>query len=265
MRLAINHISRYDYDRPVLYSVLRLRLRPQTSAVQIVHDWKLELDGAAREADFVDAFANSAELIKAEPDTRQIVIRASGTIETIDTAGVYRPIGGCPLWVFERVTPLTGAGAAVADLAASTERQGNRLDMLHGLAAEIHRRVAYEPGTTNVATAAETALQAGSGVCQDHAHILIATARALGIPARYVSGYLMMEGVEEQVATHAWAEAWVEDLGWVGFDAANAVAPDEKYVRIACGLDYYDAAPVTGMRTGAASEKLAVALNVEQQ
>lgn len=265
MRLAINHISRYDYEQPIHYSVLRLRLRPQSSAVQIVHDWKLELDGAAPEAVYVDAFANSAELIKAEPETRQIVIRAAGTVETIDTAGVFRPTGSCPLWVFERVTAMTSAGAAVSDLAASMPRDGSRLDMLHGLAAEIHRRVAYETGTTNVATAAETALQAGSGVCQDHAHVFIATARALGIPARYVSGYLMMEGVEEQVATHAWAEAWVDDLGWVGFDAANAVAPDEKYVRIACGLDYYDAAPVTGMRTGSGSETLAVALNVEQQ
>lgn len=265
MRLAINHISRYDYDQAVHYSVLRLRLHPQSSAVQIVHDWKLELDGAAPEAVYVDGFGNSAELIKAEPETRQIVIRAAGTVETTDTSGVYRSTGGCPLWVFERVTPMTGAGAAVSDLAASMGQQGNRLDMLHNLAAEIHKRVAYEPGTTNVATSADTALQAGRGVCQDHAHILIATARALDIPARYVSGYLMMEGVGEQVATHAWAEAWVEDLGWVGFDAANAVAPDEKYVRIACGLDYYDAAPVTGMRTGSGSETLAVALNVEQQ
>jgi transglutaminase-like putative cysteine protease len=265
VRLAINHISRYDYDQPVHYSVLRLRLRPQSSAVQVVHDWKLELDGAAPEAACTDAFANSTELVRATPETRQIVIRATGTVETMDTAGVFRAVHGCPLWVFGRITPLTAAGDAVSDLAAAIGQRGNRLDMLHGLAAEVHRRVAYEPGTTSVATAADDALRHGSGVCQDHAHILIATARALGIPARYVSGYLMMEGVAEQVATHAWAEAWVDDLGWVGFDAANAVAPDEKYVRIACGLDYYDAAPVTGMRTGAASETLAVALNVEQQ
>ncbi|MCZ9335514.1 transglutaminase-like domain-containing protein, partial [Klebsiella pneumoniae] len=89
-------------------------------------------------------------------------------------------------------------------------------------------RVAYVPGTTDVATAAEAALANGSGVCQDHAHIFISAARLLGVPARYVSGYLLMEGQSEQTATHAWAEAYVEDLGWVGFDAANGVAPDEK-------------------------------------
>ena len=108
-------------------------------------------------------------------------------------------------------------------------------------------------------------MAAGHGVCQDHAQIFIAAARALEIPARYVSGYLMMDDRVEQEATHAWAEAWVEGLGWVGFDISNGISPDPRYVRVATGRDYRDAAPITGISYGSAAERLIVDLAVEQQ
>lgn len=136
---------------------------------------------------------------------------------------------------------------------------------MHQLMAEIHERVEYRPGETGTETTAEQALQKGSGVCQDHAHILIAAARTLGLPARYVSGYLMMEDQPEQAATHAWAEVYLNGLGWVGFDAANKMCPDDRYVRIACGLDYKDAAPIAGLVHGSVNEQLKVAVTVENQ
>jgi transglutaminase-like putative cysteine protease len=102
-------------------------------------------------------------------------------------------------------------------------------------------------------------------VCQDHAHIFLAAARALEVPARYVSGYLMMDDRIEQEATHAWAEAYVQNLGWVGFDISNGISPDSRYVRVATGRDYRDAAPVTGISFGAVAQELQVALAVEQQ
>jgi transglutaminase-like putative cysteine protease len=100
-----------------------------------------------------------------------------------------------------------------------------------------------------VATTAEAALTAGRGVCQDQAHVFIAGARALGIPARYVSGYLLIDGREEQEAGHGWAEGFVDGLGWIGFDIANEICPDDRYVRVASGRDYRDAAPVKGLVT----------------
>ena len=121
-----------------------------------------------------------------------------------------------------------------------------------------------ESGTTDAATPAEEALARGSGVCQDHAHIFIAAARAMNFPARYISGYLYMEETNDQVAGHAWAEAHVEGLGWVGFDPANTMSPDERYVRLATGRDYRDARPVSGIRLGQAEEQLAVSVTVEQ-
>ena len=265
MLLSISHTSTYRYDRPVNYAVQRLRLWPRDSSVQLVQNWKVDVVGASSELSYDDAFANRTELLRSLPDTSEIVIHATGQVMTKDTAGVLGADTAVPpLWVYLRQTSLTQAGEAVRAMAAPLASVSSRLDLLHRLSAETTARVAYIPGTTDVATAAEAALANGSGVCQDHAHIFISAARLLGVPARYVSGYLLMEGQSEQTATHAWAEAYVEDLGWVGFDAANGVAPDEKYVRIACGLDYSQAAPITGLRSGSSVESLAVALNVEQ-
>lgn len=265
MLLSISHTSTYGYDHPVKYAVQRLRLWPRSSSVQVVENWKVDVVGASSELSYDDAFANRTELLRSLPDTSEIVIHATGQVTTRDTAGVFgRGIGIAPLWISLRQTPLTSPGDAVKALAQPLSGMSNTLEVLHRLSAETTARVAYIPGTTDVATPAEVALANGSGVCQDHAHIFIAAARLLGVPARYVSGYLLMEGQPEQTATHAWAEAYVEDLGWVGFDAANGVAPDEKYVRIACGLDYSQAAPITGLRSGSSVESLAVALNVEQ-
>ena len=125
--------------------------------------------------------------------------------------------------------------------------------------------IQYEPGWTDVDTKAEDALERGHGVCQDHAHVFIAAARLLGYPARYAGGYLMMNDRIHQDAGHAWAEVYVEGLGWVGFDISNAISPDSRYVRVATGLDYREAAPVSGMRFGAASESLDVSIQVQQQ
>ena len=120
------------------------------------------------------------------------------------------------------------------------------------------------PGKTYAATPAEDALSGGEGVCQDHAQIFISAARIAGVPARYVSGYLMMDDRVDQDAGHAWAEAWLPDLGWVGFDVSNGHSPDERYVRLATGLDYSQAAPLSGMRHGIGNETMIVSLQVQQ-
>ena len=265
MLLTIKHISTYRYDQPVAYAVQRLRLRPQSVAGQIVRDWDLNVIGATAEVSYTDGFGNRTDLVRHDRDCQEIVITASGDVETEDRAGVFGSVQGfAPVWLFERETPLTRPGENIRDLVAKFSGSRDRLAVLHELMDMIHARVVFVPGSTSVITDAETALQAGEGVCQDHAHILITTARLLKIPARYISGYLMMDGVSKQTAGHAWAEAHIEGLGWVGFDAANNVCPTDRYVRIACGLDYRDAAPVSGIRLGEAFETLAVAINVEQ-
>ncbi len=262
MRLKISHTTEYVYDAPVAYSLLRMRLTPTDGPMQKVLNWSLTVDGAKVEAGYADQFGNRLELVSVEGSEHTISITASGEVETQDRAGVFGPHQGyCPLWLFLRETPLTAPGVHIRELAASI-RGDSELAQMHALMETLHETVVYTPGTTDAETAAERALEAKTGVCQDHAHIFISAARLLNIPARYVSGYLLMEGVTEQVATHAWAEVHLPGLGWVGFDAANNICPNDRYVRLACGLSYRDCAPVSGMRLGPAGENLKVSLRV---
>ncbi|MHB0951833.1 MAG: transglutaminase family protein [Allorhizobium sp.] len=265
MRLKVTHTTEYRYEQPVQYSLQRLRLTPLNTPGQNVLSWNIAVDGATVEAGFNDQFGNHVHLVATEGDSCRVHIVASGEVETEDRAGVFGShLGYCPLWLYLRDTPRTKAGKLTRELARSLSGD-NDLERMHALMAAIHGTVNYLQGLTGTETTAEQALEAGHGVCQDHAHILIAAARVMGIPARYISGYLVMEGQEEQAATHAWAEVHLPSLGWVGFDAANNVCPDDRYVRLASGLCYADAAPVSGMRIGHAGEDLAVAVTVKAQ
>jgi transglutaminase-like putative cysteine protease len=164
----------------------------------------------------------------------------------------------CRLWMFERVTRPTKPGPLARKFVAGLPHSDNALTRLHALSQAIHDAVPYQTGTSALDWTTEDVLANSTGVCQDHAHVFLTCARLMGHPARYVSGYLMLDDRIEQEATHAWAEAWLPELGWVGFDISNAISPDTRYVRIATGLDYFDAAPVSGMRFGQSSERMSV-------
>lgn len=264
MRLRIVHQTHYTYDQPVPYGLQRLRLVPRDGDTQRVLDWAVTIDGATEEVRFLDQFGNDTRLLGIAPGPQHLTVLAQGTVETRDGAGVAGPHRGfAPLWLYLASTPLTLPGDGIAALVkplAGTKK----LELLHDLMALVSERIAYVPGTTATTTTAEEALKLGSGVCQDHAHAFVAAARTLGIPSRYVSGYLLMEDQTDQVASHAWAESHVDGLGWVGFDAANSICPDERYVRLAVGRDYRDATPVSGIIMGQASERLEVRITVEQ-
>ncbi|MXP41434.1 transglutaminase family protein [Altererythrobacter soli] len=267
MRLSIRHTTRYSFAAPIAHALQRLRLTPKETQGQTVLDWKMEYEGAREELSYDDQNVNRVTLVSAMEGAREVVITCRGTVETRDQAGVIGSHAGhLPLWAFLGETKLTHAGPRVRQLIATVERsEGGMVGTLHNLSAAIASAVPYETGSTGVDTTAEIALGGGCGVCQDHAHIFIAAARALDIPARYVSGYLMMNDRIDQEATHAWAEAWVHNLGWVGFDISNGISPDTRYVRVATGRDYRDAAPITGISFGGATENLHVDLAVEQQ
>jgi transglutaminase-like putative cysteine protease len=264
MRLKISHTTQYAYDGPVPYALQRLRLCPQSSRFQEVIDWRLDVLGANEEVRFSDQFGNDTRLFSISGGSQLISITAAGEIEVKDNAGVSGPHSGyAPLWMFEHQTPLTSAGEQLREIARGVD-SGADLDRLHHLSAIIRERVAYEVGVTDASTTAEEALIRGMGVCQDHSHIFLTCARMMGFPARYVSGYLLIDGTTEQAATHAWAEAHVAGLGWVAFDISNGIAPDGRYVRLAVGRDYRDAMPISGIRLGRAQEHLEVHITVEQ-
>ena len=265
MQLQIRHTTTYGYDRPVDYALQKVRLRPQKVSVQSIVDWDISVSGGQIETHYEDHYGNHVDLVNVDPGATKVQITAQGTVQTHDATGVLGKVYGCaPLWHFRQDTSATVAGPAILDMAGGVAAQSDRIAALHDLSARILSAAPYRIGATDSGTAAEKALTLGAGVCQDHAHIFVAAARSEGIPARYVSGYLMMNDRVDQDATHAWAEAHVDGLGWIGFDVSNGVSPDEKYVRIAVGRDARDAAPTEGMRLGDAAEHLIVSVQVQQ-
>ncbi|MET1755169.1 transglutaminase family protein [Novosphingobium sp. RD2P27] len=266
MLLNIVHETRYSFTQGVTHGLQRLRLRPKSSHGQTVVEWTTQLEGAVHEAEYDDQNRNRVELVSIEPGAREVVVTCRGTVHTADNNGIVGDQAGhMPLWCFLRPTPLTRAGLKVRALVARVDAdRTDRLTYLHKLSHAVREAIDYVPGVTDVNTSAEQALAVGRGVCQDHAHVFISAGRLVDIPTRYVGGYLKMDGQIEQEAGHGWAEAYVPDLGWVGFDVSNAISPDERYVRVATGCDYSEAAPVTGIATGAGESRLSVHVSVEE-
>lgn len=267
MRITVNHETRYEYAAPVRSVSQVLRLTPRSHDGQHVVQWRLDVDVDSRIREGEDAFGNCVQYLSADGPFQSLTLTVQGVVETSETQGVlserHEPL---PPETFLRSTPLTAPDSAIVAFAEDTAAgRADRLDRLHALLGAIHREMRFEVSSTNVGTSAVEAFASRRGVCQDLSHVFIACARHLGIPARYVSGHLARaDGVVEQEASHAWAEALVEGLGWVGFDPANGICPTERHVRVACGFDYVACAPVRGTRLGGGDERLSVRLSVAE-
>ncbi|HJQ56117.1 MAG TPA: transglutaminase family protein [Vineibacter sp.] len=264
MRISIEHKTRYRYAADASYSIQKLRLTPSAFDGQTVGDWRVDCRPGCRLRQSRDGFANTTHLLIINGAHREIEITAGGTVETEDKHGVVQGLPETvPPRVYRRRTPLTEPGEEIEALAAGIPR-GKTIPWLHALMQAIHDKVEYLTGETTVETTAVEALKAGKGVCQDHAHIFIAAARAVALPARYVTGYLLTDDTSPAVAHHAWAEVWVDPLGWIGFDVANRVCPTDHYIRLSAALDAHDAAPVRGSRRGGGGETLQVEVVVQR-
>ncbi|HLL28460.1 MAG TPA: transglutaminase family protein [Xanthobacteraceae bacterium] len=268
MRIRISHETVYRYDTPAKSAIQILRLTPRNHDGQYIVRWRIELNVDCRLDPFEDAFGNLARSFTVDGPLSELAIRVEGEVETQDTAGI---IGGAverfPPSLYLRETPLSAPDAAIAAFAEETAAgaKDNPLATLHALTSRIYNEFAFDPDPTHPAMTAAESFALRRGVCQDYAQIFVAAARHLEIPARYVSGYfLRVDGVTEQEAGHAWAEAYLPKLGWVAFDPANGISATAAHVRVAIGLDSLGAAPVRGTRFGGEGEKLAVAVHVDQ-
>ena len=267
MRLRVTHETVYRYGAPAKSAIQLLRLTPRNHEAQLVRRWHIDLDHDGRLIRRDDCYGNIAHSVFIEGPLEAVTVTVSGEVETQDTAGAVRgAVERFPPALYLRETRLTAPDAAIRDFAEEIRREGGSdvLATAHGLMRAIHARLRFDVGTTHAGTSAAEAFSAGHGVCQDLTHIFISAARLLGLPARYVSGYLLqLAGPAEQEASHAWAEAHIPHLGWVGFDAANGVSPTDAYIRVAIGLDYLGAAPVRGARYGGLDETLDVRVRVD--
>jgi transglutaminase-like putative cysteine protease len=263
MRISIDHTTRYIYERPVRYSTQYLRLVPPTNARQRVLEW--DLATPARPLELRDGYGNILHMLTILRPVTEIVIRSTGTIET--APGIDEPSDAVKLspLLFLRSTPLTRAEGALVEFAEHHRRHGATLTGLRTLADAIRERVSFESGVTAVHSNALEAFEHGKGVCQDHAHVFLACCRYLGIPARYVSGYIYVHDHDDSpVASHAWGEAWVVDR-WRSFDVTNGRPAGEQHVRVAIGAEYLDASPVRGVRHGGGEEQMIASARVAAQ
>lgn len=268
MDIAIEHSTVHRYEHPVRYAVQELRLTPADTNSQKVLDWRIEAPGIDTAAKWFDACGNLVHLVNQTRERSELEIRVTGIVRTSDADGIVGQLPNSPTpRLFVRETPLTRADKAVSSIAAALEgKHRDQIALYHALMGAIRERMSFDAGRTDVTTSAADALKAGHGVCQDFAHVFLAVCRKLDLPARYVTGYLVVrEGDVGAEAQHAWVEADVAGLGWVGFDPANGVCPDDHYVRLACGLDAADAAPVRGVRRGAGANSLSVHVSVVRQ
>ncbi len=268
MRLRIRHGTVYHYSAPAKGVIQTLRLTPRNHAGQYVSRWRIEVSEDCKLDAHEDAFGNLAHTFTAEGAFTELGVHVDGEVETQDTAGlVAGTIERFPPTLYLRETPLTHPDAAIADFARDVKsRSGDDvLKLLHALLARLHDDITFDADPTHTATTAAEAFAIKRGVCQDLTHIFISAARSLGIPARYIGGYFhRVDGVVEQEAGHAWAEAHVPNLGWVAFDAANGICATDAHVRVAVGLDYLGVTPIRGSRYGGGNESLAVRVRVAQ-
>jgi len=257
MILHIRHETVYRYEETVKQSVQSLRLTPRRERGQRTLSWRMSAPG--RRTEQTDAHGNISHLLTVEEPHREIRIVVSGTVDVLHDGPVTAERGTISPLAYLATTPLTMPDAGIVAL-AGRHLPASRLDrvQLSDLARAVCAAVAYVPGATTVADTAVTALKRGKGVCQDQTHVFLACCRAAGLPARYVSGYLLDDGAPA-VASHAWVDVWQEhEACWLGIDVTHGRLAGGQHCRLAVGRDYQDAAPVRGVRRGGGNETLQV-------
>lgn len=250
MRLLVRHQTIYRYQSLAGRLAMRLKLMPVDTPAQQVLNWRVSVNDAPVDGFRLNSFGEMEAIWIRNDLMDNAVIVAEGLVETQERHGILGSLN-CAVdpRYFLRPTPLTQPSAAIEAMVGGLAADEAPLGRLHALSAAVRAAVAYRGGVTTSMTTAAEAFAIGAGVCQDHAQIFIAGARTMGLPARYVSGYLLAEEGNVLHETHAWAEALVPELGWVGFDPSNGVCVTERYLRLSSGLDADDAAPIRGCVT----------------
>jgi transglutaminase-like putative cysteine protease len=282
MYYIVNHTTRFLYSQPVTESVMEIRMKPCSEGPQRCLSFDLETQPKTRASEYFDPEANSVYHFDILPAHRRLEIKTRAIVEiaahspaaatAVLEASAWavldeRQRRGCD-WFFRNAsqfiqfTPLLQAFA----LEIGAVRRADPLTVLREINQTIFGLFDYMPQTTTVDSPLDEVLTTRQGVCQDFSHLMVALVRWLGIPCRYVSGYLYHRRDDEdrsaQDASHAWVEAWLPELGWVGFDPTNNLLAGERHIRSAIGRDYADVPPTRGVFTGNAKSELDVAVQV---
>ena len=265
MLLNIRHETSCRYDQPVSRSIQQLRLTPRAESGQHAISWRISAPGHRRQ--LTDAYGNVSHLLTLDQLHREINI----VVEDWSRRWTRVPICCtsvilCLLLTYLGETPLTHADEAIRSLSRQCLNNGHdRFRLLMDFLPTVRECVAYDASAPETELTAAQALAAGKGGEHDHAHVFISACRAAGIPARFVSGYYYAGEPDAagQGAGHAWADAWVDDLGWVSFDVTRARLTGREHCRLAVGRDYLDACPVRAVRRGGFTQELRISVQAE--
>jgi transglutaminase-like putative cysteine protease len=281
MHLSINHVTKFRYSAPIAESIMELRMQPLTEGTQRCLKFDLGLKPSARVTSYRDHLGNAVHHFDIPGRHTQLVINTKSLIETLpreEPPEALPPeawddldalVEGGDYWDMLMPSHFAQQSATLLDFARELDlkRRDDPLTVLRELNAAIYNAFDYVPQSTSADSPIDEALEARKGVCQDYSHIMIALARSLRVPCRYVSGYLFhrveYNDRSAQDATHAWVEALLPELGWVGFDPTNNLLAGQRHIRVAVGRDYSDVPPTRGVFKGAAESELSVAVQVK--
>jgi transglutaminase-like putative cysteine protease len=279
---SIRHVTRFSYETPVSESLMEVRMQPRSEGSQRCLRFELGVSPRARVLAYLDYLSNSVHHFDTPPRHTELTITARAQVQLDPTPAIPAALdpsrwkeleqiavrGEC--WDFltpSRFAAWTPALLEYAEAARAPIDLADPLTAMRALMATVHRDFEYVPKSTRVDSPIDEALAAQRGVCQDFAHIMIAAGRRLGVPCRYVSGYIAPKPKEERAdraasATHAWVEALLPGLGWIGLDPTNNVEAGLRHIRVAVGRDYADVPPTRGVFKGSTKSTLAVAVEV---
>jgi transglutaminase-like putative cysteine protease len=263
MHLKIRHRTEYRYETPVRYSIQELHLTPPSTAGQKVGKWKIATPIKATNS--IDSFGNLCSVFVQESPYTSMMIEAEGDVQTQDAFEFSDDENAVSPYYLLQQTNLTEPTTEMLEYFSSKLPKKNTIDQVLKLAEAVRESITYSPGQTNFATTAAQSFAMKSGVCQDHAHIMLALCRASNIPARYVSGYFFAEE-SPNLASHAWID-YCSDINtgvWTSIDITHACLTDSRHIRLAIGRDYYSVAPVKGVRSGGGGEELSANISIAQ-
>jgi transglutaminase-like putative cysteine protease len=263
MKLDIVHSTRYRYSGPIAETVMEVRLRPMDGNGQRCLDFKLELSHGIKAKEYVDGFGNHVHYFNLVRPHSGLSVISRSTVET--GLELYEDPGEELVHDFLRFRSPVKDVDGIRELASrhpiADHSSPEAIEAaLEALTTTICREFTYDQTVTNVYSAVDDVLALRAGVCQDFAHLFIAAARAMGVPARYASGYIHFPDSRFATASHAWAEAWVAGKGWIGFDATHPIRTTPHHVRLAVGRDYTDAAPTRGVYVGSATSSMSISV-----
>jgi transglutaminase-like putative cysteine protease len=285
MFYSIRHLTKFRYSAPVSESIMELRMQPRSEGLQRCLSFEVEVTPRTSVQSYRDYLGNFVHHFDVPSAHRHLTIIAEAMVDVTPARALPENLDGAA-WrqldahlelgdFWEMLTPShfalwTGAIEAFAQELQVPSRNDARghdpLQLVSRLNSAIYDAISYVPKSTRVDSPVDDALQSRCGVCQDYAHIMIALVRRLGIPCRYVSGYLFHRAGDSvrstEGATHAWVEVYLPNIGWVGFDPTNNILARETHVRTALGRDYADVPPTRGVFKGSASSELTVAVRV---